>query len=498
MPSLEPGGYHVFTRCGERFVYIARARRFYHIDELAFALLTRCRTQPLSDARQALLSAQAYSSEAIDEVCAEIEHLAGEGLFDPPERPWTAAWVESAVENRLKGATTRLQLALTESCNLACKYCYNGTCRDVERQGAMPAETAQRALEWLIDASRDEPKISLTLFGGEPLLNQPVFRFLTEAGFECAGRRGKQLRFSMTTNGTLLSDEVITAIKRHGFGLLISMDGPPEVHDRQRPYKDGRGSAADVVEGVRRLRRQRSRVTVRCTLSKNAPRLLDLVEYFERLGFTRIGFAPATNPMAPTALDCERAEFEEFHRQYDEEILDWMVGQFETGKIPIHFPYASFIREQGAGAKQRRRHLPCGVTRGQTTVGADGVFYPCHRFLGMSHFRMGHISQGPDHDRIRRFWRDYYEALAPACGACWAHTLCNGSCAWGLATAEGGFRQPDSWRCAFIRKAIERSAYVLWLVQEKYPQLFRRLAASSEDDEPDSLHEVRQEAKPVA
>ncbi len=136
-------------------------------------------------------------------------------------------------------STNRIELYLAEACNLRCRYCYvDGNA--ALNNGLMPWEIARQAIDLVFSRAGDADQIHITFFGGEPLLNKPVLRRAMDYSQQLGAERGKQVIYSMTTNATLLDDEIIDLIKRYNFGLMVSLDGPPEVQDRMRPFADGR------------------------------------------------------------------------------------------------------------------------------------------------------------------------------------------------------------------------------------------------------------------
>lgn len=344
----------------------------------------------------------------------------------------------------------------------------------------MSKAVARRAVDWLFQASGDAGQIEITFFGGEPLLNRPVFDDVMEYSANRAVREGKTIRYVMTTNGTLIDAGVIDYIKAYNFGLMVSLDGPPDIQNRQRPFADGRGSFEEAARGISALMRRRKRVTVRCTLTNTVSGLLDLIRFFESFGFTRIAFGLALNSIRESAADCDRETVEEYERQQEGNVLSWILDELARDRIPSYFPYARFIREQ-ASVNQRDtgpRLFHCGACRGTSTVAANGTIYPCHRFVGVQAFSMGHINDGPCLEKAGEFWLRYHAATEDTCSRCWARKLCNGPCPWLLVRADGSFRSPTEWQCIATRRALERAAWVLWTVQTEFPAIYRRLTAN--------------------
>ncbi|MCP4639996.1 MAG: SPASM domain-containing protein [bacterium] len=480
--TLKP--FHLFRKFDEAFVYSLNANRFMHIDPVTYDFLAECLHSSIDDARRSLVGQEKHPLDAVEEVAEEARVLAAEGFFETPDFAVSAADSERVLEARNASPWKRLELALAEDCNLACTYCYCDLPTRGGEPGLMPRETAKKAVDWLMDAAKDSPKISLTLLGGEPLLNREGFRFVVDYAHERATQLGKEIFFSLTTNGTLLDDMSIDRIKKHNFGLMVSLDGPPAVHDGQCPARDGSGSFETAAKGIRRLMARRRRVTVRCTLTKSSPPLMELIPFFLEFGFTRLAFCMARNPANPTPVDCGPAMFEEIGRQEDEEVVPWVLSELDKGRMPEHFPYGPFISEQASSTPNAAGvcRIRCGACHGTTTVGTDGTLYPCHRFVGMREFRMGTIDSGPDVDRAGRFWRDYSAAVEDTCSKCWARLLCKGPCPWTVARNDGTFGGCEDWQCAFIRRNLERSAWMLWRVQSEYPVIYAQLAGYNEVD----------------
>jgi uncharacterized protein len=344
---------------------------------------------------------------------------------------------------------------------------------------------ARQAITWLFAVSGRSETVSITFFGGEPLLNKPVLRFAIEYSQRLARLHGKNVSYSMTTNGTLLDDEVIGYIKRYNFGLMVSLDGPPAIQNSQRPTRRGEGSFDKAAEGIRKLMARRRAVTVRCTMTHPLPRMLDLIRFFEDFGFTRIVLGRAVNPLHPSSADCAEADFAECDRQEREELIPWMIDRLAAGKKPTYFPYAHFFAEQDAGTRSPHvSPFKCGACRGTTTVGADGSLYPCHRFVGMQSWRIGDMATGPDEERCKQFWRDYRAAIARRCESCWLWAQCKGPCPWDIANRDGSFVHRTG-HCSRTKAYVEFGAYVYARKQEMKEGSAPAVAPDQQDQETD-------------
>lgn len=454
-----PSPYHTFECLGEMFVYDTSSCRFFHIDELTYQFLNLCRQHSIDEAKNILVGQGKYAPQNIESVAREVAIMAEHGLFDTPDYSISDDSLERQVQQRYQAPWNKLELALAESCNLACTYCYCRTCRDMPNQGLMTENVARQAITWLFAMSGKSEQVSITFFGGEPLVNKSVLRFAIEYSQRLAKLHGKKVFYSMTTNGTLLDDEVIGYIRQYNFGLMVSLDGPPEIHNAQCPTHSGCGSFEMAAAGIKKLMSRRRSVTVRCTMTHPIPRMLDLIKFFEDFGFTRIVLGRTVNPVNPSPVDFTNADFGECVRQDREELIPWMLDELTKGKTPKYFPYAHFIQAQDEGKNSPKvTPFKCGACRGTSTVGADGCLYPCHRFVGMNAWKIGTIQEGPNYDKCKQFWRDYRKAVAPKCQTCWLWAQCKGPCPWELANGDGTFREPQ--HCSLVEEYVKSGAYM--------------------------------------
>lgn len=430
------------------------------------------------------VAAPVNDSDELNVVEKELRYLAKKGMFDRPDFRIQGENLKRHLDSRYNSPWTKIELALAEDCNLACTYCYNGTCMDTPSQGRMEQKTAQRAVEWLFARSGRRSSVGITFFGGEPLLNKKVFNFVMDYSQKLGREHGKKVNYSMTTNGTLLDDSAVDHIKRNNFGLLVSLDGPEEVHNAQCPTAGGGPSFQLVMRGLRKLMRRRRSVSVRCTMTSGMKTsMLELIRYFEKVGFTRIVLGRTINPQNPSSVDITREEFEDYQRQEDEEILPYIFEELGKGKIPKYFPYRSFIQEQAErdGSPDRPGLFNCGSARGLMTVGANGKLFPCHRYVGMQNWVLGDINEeGPSTSKLRQYWADFNAAVTPRCGQCWARNHCKRPCAWEVSKSDGTFEHLPEWKCDLTRQNIERAAYMAWRIREDFPEMYSKFTESSQ------------------
>ncbi len=249
-PRVQP--YKTLEYLDHNFVFDTTSGQFFKIDACTKDFLDLCLSQPIDNAKAQMLKAGNYSNDEIDSVATEIKILAEQGLFKIPDYSISPIQMERELKRRYTTPWNKLELALAESCNLACTYCYCATCRDMPNRGLMSETVARQAITWLFAVSGKSEQVSITFFGGEPLLNKPVFIFAIAYSQYLAKLHGKKVFYSMTTNGTLLDDEIINYIKKHNFGLMVSMDGPEDIHNKQCPTQDGAGSFELAAKGIKK------------------------------------------------------------------------------------------------------------------------------------------------------------------------------------------------------------------------------------------------------
>ncbi len=453
--------YQLLDCDGEWLMYHISSQRFFGIDGVTHAFLDLCRSHSVDEARQELFGQGQYDPLQVESAAREVELLSQQGLFDVRDYSISEEMFESQLQRRYSSPWNKLELALAESCNLACKYCYCSTCRDMPNQGIMKETVARQAITWLFAVSGRSKDVHITFFGGEPLLNKPVLFFAVRYSQRLGKLHGKKVSYSMTTNGTLLDDKVSKVIKRYNFGLMVSLDGPRDLHNAQCPTRDGRGSFEAAAAGIKTLMARRRSVTVRCTMAHPAPRMLDLIRFFEDFGFTRIVLGRTVSPIKTSPVDFTDEDFASCDQQEREELIPWMLRTLAAGQTPKYYPYGEFVsRHLDDTVAPKVSPFRCGACRGTMTVGADGTLYPCHRFVGVEAWRIGTVETGPDYDRCKQFWRDYHACTASHCQSCWMWAECRGPCPWEIARADGSF-QMNGRTCQHVQQFFERATLLL-------------------------------------
>jgi uncharacterized protein len=346
-----------------------------------------------------------------------------------------------------------LVLEVAQTCNLRCAYCYAGGGSYGGPPRLMQPELARRAARFLVDASGENEQVTLVLFGGEPLLNLSALRAAVSEAESAARAAGKPLVVSLTTNGTRFTPAVLAFLREHRVNVSVSIDGPAEVHDANRTYsaRNGRGTYADVVAGVKLLRAHglpppAARVTLTPAQWERVP---DVFAHLLGLGFCEVGIAPAspvTRELLPTP-------------EQDEALFDGftvLAGQFvreaAQGRV---LPFSNLLDLLARLHAGQAKAFPCGAGLGYLAVDADGRFFLCHRFAGNSRFAVGSLDEGIDHAKARACLDAQAAPRHAACSACWARSLCAGGCHYENHLREVDLGLPPGGSCEFIRRWLE-------------------------------------------
>ena len=318
-----------------------------------------------------------------------------------------------------------LSLAVAERCNLGCTYCYaEGGSFGVPAQN-MEWEVAEASVRRLFAEAAPGERVTLAFLGGEPLVNRALIRRATELAAKIATGQNIPIGFSITTNGTLLTADDAKFFECYGFAVTVSLDGVGVIHDRLRPTKGGRGTYDRVIANVGPLlaRQRRMQVSARVTVTPSNLGLRATLAHFIDLGFHSVGFSPMLS--APTGLG-------EMQTPDLDVLLDEMIvcgREFERRVVAGEaYPFANMMTALQEIHRGTHRPYPCGAGAGYFGVSASGGLFACHRFVEDDAGAMGHITQGVDQERQRRWLAERMVDRQEPCRSCWARYLCGGGC----------------------------------------------------------------------
>ncbi len=351
------------------------------------------------------------------------------------------------------GAIKSMCLHVAHDCNLRCKYCFASTGDFHGGRMLMPFEVGRRALDFLIRHSGRRKHLEVDLFGGEPLLNLAVCRQLVAYGRELEQAHGKQINFTMTTNCVALDDEAIAFINREMHNVVVSLDGRQAIHDKLRPTVNGKGSYELILRNAKRLIEARGdqEYYVRGTFTRENLDFLEDVKALVAEGFTQLSIEPVVLPdESPYSLLPEHLA--RIGAEYDA-LASYYLAARKNPETWFHFFHFAFDPENGPCL--RKRINGCGAGTEYVAVTPDGELYPCHQFVGMSGWKIGHVDSDALDEDIRRRFLNCNVCTKEQCRACWAKYSCSGGCMANACLYGGGLDRPHETSCALMRKRLE-------------------------------------------
>ena len=418
--KIHPDNLHTLSVEGRDLLFHVPSSGLFEMDALSLRIIEEFSARPDLAVEQIIAALNnSYSGEAVREAVRELQGL--EILTDgsPPR-------AEHPEFQRSKHPLSTIVLNVNTGCNLSCTYCYKEDVTDPAAGARMDFETARRAVDLLIQESQGEAGVNVVFFGGEPLSNLPLIRQVVDYAGQAGHAHDKQVSFSLTTNATLLSDPVIEYLDAQRFGITVSLDGPREVHDRNRVTRGGQGSYKAVAARTRRLlARYRSRpVGARVTLAHGVTDVMGIWDHlYNELGFYEVGFAPVTSG-ALTTYNLTAEELRQVFtgmktlgRHYYQEAL---AGR-RCGFSNLH----RLLLDLHEGSKKL---LPCGAGAGMLAVDQEGGINLCHRFSGTAVPRFGTVEEGIDHPRLSAFLTEHMDRTGQECATCRIRNLCSGGC----------------------------------------------------------------------
>lgn len=386
-----------------------------------------------------------YSSKDIDEVLAEIDELKQFGKFDSP-------MPEPILRNAETSPIKSMCLNVAHDCNLRCSYCFAETGEFHGGRMLMSAETGKLALDFLVKHSASRKNLEVDLFGGEPLMNFEVVKEIVKYGREIEKTFGKQIHFTITTNGVALNDEISQFINDEMFNLVLSLDGRREVHDKLRITPNGGGSYDIIVPKMQKLIAQRGDKEhyIRGTFTANNLDFTNDVKAIRELGFDQISVEPVVLK-SDDPLAINESNVDEALAEYDK-LLDYFIECKQQGK---GFNFFHFYVDMESSPCLSKRSLGCGAGVEYVAVSPDGNIYPCHQFVGNKDYCLGNVKDGELNNDIRNSFAKCNVFTKEKCRNCWAKYYCSGGCAANAYNLNATITEPPEISCKLLKKRTE-------------------------------------------
>ncbi len=443
---------HQYQLNGYNIVLDTCSGSIHVVDDVAYDAIALYKERPAEEIVSRLLekygSRPDVTAEELRACLEDIRALETAGKLYSPD---TFQPLAADFKNR-SAVVKALCLHVAHTCNLNCAYCFASQGKYHGDRALMSFEVGRRALDFLMENSGSRVNLEVDFFGGEPLMNWDVIKDLVAYARGQEGPRGKKFRFTLTTNGMLIDDDVIDFANREMHNVVLSLDGRKETHDRLRVDYAGQGSYERIVPKFQELVRRRGGkgYYMRGTFTHANPDFTRDLFHMADLGFDQLSMEPVVcAPDDPAALT--EADLPIVLEQY--EILAKEMLKREREGRPITFYH--YMLDLTGGPCIYKRISGCGSGTEYMAVTPWGDLYPCHQFVGEEAYKLGDIWQGVTNTAVQDEFKSCNAYARPECADCWARLYCSGGCAANAYHASGSIKGVYEYGCKLFRKRIE-------------------------------------------
>ncbi len=423
------------------------------VDEVAYEMIAlfeeKSREELISLMAEKYADRDDITAADLDECYDQIAELRDEGRLFAPDN---FAPMAGKLKEKTAGVVKALCLHIAHTCNLNCSYCFASQGKYHGDRAVMSFEVGKRALDFLIENSGTRRNLEVDFFGGEPLMNFEVVKQLVAYARSVEKEKGKNFRFTLTTNGVLVDDDVIDFANRECANVVLSLDGRKEIHDRFRVDYAGNGSWEKIVPKFQKFVEARGgkNYYMRGTFTHANPDFLNDIKVMLDLGFNELSMEPVVcAPGDPSELTAEDMEI--VKKQY-EELAFLMLEKDREGK-PITFYH--YMVDLTGGPCIYKRISGCGSGTEYMAVTPWGDLYPCHQFVGEEKFKLGNIWDGVTNKEAQGEFAACNVYAHPECRDCWARLYCSGGCAANAYHSTGSVTGVYKSGCELFKKRME-------------------------------------------
>ena len=444
---------HQYKLGGYNLVLDSCSGSIHAVDEVAYDIIAQFEKKDKDDLLREICAAYADREDVTDADIAEcyeqVEALRDAGKLFAPD---TFEGMAGKLKEKTSGVIKALCLHVAHTCNLNCAYCFASQGKYHGERALMSFEVGKRALDFLVENSGTRRNLEVDFFGGEPLMNFQVVKDLVAYARSIEKEKGKNFRFTLTTNGLLIDDDVIDFANRECSNVVLSLDGRREIHDEYRVDYAGKGSWERIVPLFQKLVAARGgkNYYMRGTFTHRNPDFLEDIKTMLDLGFNELSMEPVvTAPGDESELTEEDLPI--VLEQY-EKLAELMLEKDREGKP---FTFYHYMIDLTGGPCIYKRISGCGSGTEYMAVTPTGELYPCHQFVGEEAFRLGDIWTGVTNQEKQCEFAACNVYARPDCKDCWAKLYCSGGCAANAYHSTGSVTGVYKYGCELFRKRME-------------------------------------------
>lgn len=441
---------HQYKQCGYNIVLDICSGAVHIVDDIAYDIISLYENKEKNEVIAEI--SKKYGDVPRDEIIECYDQVtelknSGELFTEDNFEP-----IAGELKAKTSGVIKALCLHIAHTCNLNCSYCFASQGKYHGERALMSFEVGKRALDFLIENSGTRRNLEVDFFGGEPLMNFDVVKKLVEYARSIEKEKGKNFRFTLTTNGVLVDDDVIDFANKEMSNVVLSLDGRKEVHDRYRVDYQGRGSYDTIVPKFQKFVKARGgkNYYMRGTFTHANPDFLEDIKTMLNLGFTELSMEPVVAAEGDEAALTEEDK-PVVMKQY-EELAELMLKRDKEGKP---FTFYHYMIDLAGGPCIYKRISGCGSGTEYMAVTPWGDLYPCHQFVGDEKFKLGDIWHGVENKEIQNEFASCNVYARSECRDCWARLYCSGGCAANAYHATGSVKGVYKYGCDLFKKRME-------------------------------------------
>lgn len=435
---------HLYEMNGNKIAIDVNSGAVHIIDQITWDIIEHMEKKD----RETVISTlkEKYPEDILEEVLAEVNELEKENMLFSEDV--YGKYADTMKQDVVKA----ICLHVAHDCNLKCKYCFASQGDYKGKAELMSLEVGKKALDFLIEASKNRKNLDVDFFGGEPLMNWEVVKELVKYGRELEKENNKNFRFTITTNGVLLDEEKIDFINENMHNVVLSLDGRKHINDYMRVTNNDKGSYDTILPNFKRLVEKRGQKDyfIRGTFTRYNLDFAEDVKHYKELGFDITSLEPVvTDPKMDYAIREEDlptvlSEYEELSELY----IDWK-------KENPNFTFYHFVADLNQGPCVIRKITGCGAGTNYLAVTPKGDLYPCHQFVDDTKFKLGDVYEGIQNREIIEEFSKVNVYTKEECNECWAKFYCSGGCMANAYNTNKDVTKPCHIGCEMEKKRIE-------------------------------------------